>query len=192
MTELISIFHTTPMIAAVREHSQLLRAIASPVRVVFLLGGDPFTLPESVALAKKAGKLVFVHMDFIEGISRDAAGVRWVSRVIQPTGVLSTRPPLLRAAGEEGLQTVLRIFLVDSSSLETGVRMVNACDPDFVEVMPGVVTKAIEMLGKRITPPIIAGGMLEQEKDIRAALAAGAIASSSSCEALWRKEDFHG
>lgn len=185
MTDLPWILEHSPVIAAVRERGQLLRAIASPVRVIFFLGGDLFTLPEMVKLTQDAGKLVFVHLDLVEGISRDAAGVRWIARMIRPTGVLSTRAPLLKVAAEEGLMTVLRVFMVDSSSLETGARMVKGCSPDLVEVMPGLVTRAIKLMNDRIEPPVIAGGMLELLRDVQAARKAGAMAASTSSEALW-------
>lgn len=187
MPGLKTILTEAPVIAAVRGREQLLRAIQSPVRVIFLLGGDLFALPGLVQLALEAEKLVFLHLDFVEGASRDAAGVRWIARSIRPSGVLSTRAPLLKTATEEGLLTVLRMFMVDSSSLGTGERMVKACAPDLVEVMPGLVTRAIHLLRQRIEPPVIAGGMLELETDVRAALAAGALAASTSSEALWKR-----
>lgn len=176
-----------PVIAAVREQAQLARANLSRAAVIFLLGGDPFSLPGMVKSARAAGKLIFVHLDLIDGISRDPAGVRWLSRAVSPTGILSTRPPLLRTAAEEGLSTILRIFLLDSSSLETGVRMAASCRPDLVEAMPGLLPRAIAWLGERIAPPVIAGGMLEREKDVEAALRAGALAASTSNEALWAR-----
>ncbi len=188
MTEWTSVFGGAPVIAAVRGREQLLRAMDAPVRAIFLLGGDLFTLPEWVRMATDAGKLPFVHMDLVEGIGRDAAAVRWVARTIRPTGVLSTRGPLLKVASEEGLRTVLRIFLVDSSSMETGVRMVKTASPDLVEVMPGLVTRAIARLRERIAPPVIAGGMLENKRDVEAALTAGALAASTSSEVLWTWE----
>lgn len=139
-------------------------------------------------MAKDAGKLAFVHMDFVDGISRDAAGVRAVARMARPSGVLTTRAPLLRVAAEEGLYAVLRMFIVDSSSIETGTRMVKTSAPDLVEIMPGLMTRAIVRLSQRIAPPIIAGGMITDAEDIRAALASGALGVSTSSDTLWSGE----
>lgn len=183
----------SPVIAAVRDPARLESALRAPVRMVFLLYGDMFSLPGAVQRVQQSGRLAFVHLDLVEGISRDAAGVRWIARTIRPQGVLSTRAPLLKVAAEEGLHTVLRMFMIDSSSLETGERMVKSCAPDLVEVMPGLVTRAIKLLGLRIDPPVIAGGMMELARDVEAAFAAGAVAVSTSQEALWRKEGWqHG
>ncbi len=187
MAEILRALSEAPLIAAVRGREQLLRATETAVKVVFLLDGDPFTLPEMVEIAHRRDKLVFIHLDLVAGISKDAAGVHWIAKSIGPTGVLSTRGPLLRAAADEGLSTILRIFLVDSSSLHTGVKMAKSAAPTLVEVMPGLVTRAIGQLGARIAQPIIAGGMLEREEDVQQALKAGALAASTSSEALWSK-----
>lgn len=187
MPNIIPTLTQSPIIAAVRTPSQLSRALLTPVQVIFLLGGDPDTLPALVQTARSAQKLVFIHMDLVEGFSRDAAGVKWLARAARPSGVLSTRAPILRAAADESLLTVLRIFMVDSSSLATGVRMAKSCEPTLIEVMPGLATRAIRRLSDSVGQPVIAGGMLEAAEDVEAALGAGALAASTSSENLWAR-----
>ena len=187
MPNIIPTLTQSPIIAAVRTPSQLSRALLTPVQVIFLLGGDPDTLPALVQTARSAQKLVFIHMDLVEGFSRDAAGVKWLARAARPSGILSTRAPILRAAADESLLTVLRIFMVDSSSLATGVRMAKSCEPTLIEVMPGLATRAIRRLSDSVGQPVIAGGMLEAAEDVEAALGAGALAASTSSENLWAR-----
>ena len=187
MPSILPTLAANPVIAAVRSDDQLARALDTPVRVIFLLGGDPESLPGRVQKARSAEKLVFVHMDLVEGFSRDACGLKWLAHTARPSGILSTRAPILRAAAEENLLTVLRIFMVDSSSLATGVRMVKSCEPTLIEVMPGLVTRAIRRLSESVRQPVIAGGMLEAEQDVAAALKAGALAASTSSEILWAR-----
>jgi len=190
---LLSTLREAPVIAAVRTPEQLRQACGSKARVVFLLGGDLFTLPELVQTVREAGKIPFVHMDLLDGVARDAAGVQWIAKVARPAGVLSTRAPMLKMAAEQGMRTVLRMFLVDSSSVETGARMAKS-PADLVEIMPGLVTRAIARLSGRIEKPIIAGGMMERAVDVERAIAAGAVAVSTSERALWmweRREE-HG
>ena len=187
MPNIIPTLAQSPVIAAVRTPSQLSRALLTPVQVIFLLGGDPDTLPALVQTAQSAQKLVFIHMDLVEGFSRDAAGVKWLARAARPSGILSTRAPILRAAADESLLTVLRVFMVDSSSLATGVRMAKSCEPTLIEVMPGLVTRAIRRLSDSVGQPVIAGGMLEAAEDVEAALGAGALAASTSSENLWAR-----
>ena len=77
--------------------------------------------------------------------------------------------------------------MVDSSSLATGVRMAKSCEPTLIEVMPGLVTRALRRLSDSVGQPVIAGGMLEAAEDVEAALCAGALAASTSSENLWAR-----
>ena len=76
---------------------------------------------------------------------------------------MSTRSNLLRHGKEVGLITVQRIFVIDSLSFESGIKMIENYKPDFVEVMPGIVPSAISELREKISPPIIAGGMIKKK-----------------------------
>ena len=75
--------------------------------------------------------------------------------------------------------------MIDSLSFESGIKMVDNYKPDFVEVMPGIIPRAISELKEKIAPPIIAGGMITQKSDVIQALKAGAIAVSTSKRELW-------
>lgn len=175
-----------PVIAAVRKEADVAKAADSPVAAVFLLGGSIMTLPESTGILRKAGKLVFMHMDLCDGLGRDAAAVRWCARNLALDGLISTRAQLLSVASEEGLMTIQRMFLMDSASLQSGMRLMHASPPDFVELLPGLVPKAIQMVSERLNIPVIAGGMVTEGDEVARALAAGALAVSSSEKMLWR------
>jgi glycerol uptake operon antiterminator len=177
------------IIAAAKDSGAVLRACQSGVDTVFLLGGDILSVGQEIRRIRACGKQAFMHIDLVDGIARDAAGVRYVARCIAPDGVISTKAALLRVAQEEGLTTVQRIFLVDSSSLETGARLVQASSPDYVEVMPGLVPLAITHLRATLRQPVIAGGMITQPEQVRVALTAGAVAVSTSSQALWHLAD---
>ena len=115
-----------PVIAAVRGEEDARLAAESPVAAVFLLGGSILTLADSVQMLREKGKLVFVHMDLCDGLGRDAAAVQWCARNLRPHGLISTRPQLLRAASDEGLVTIQRMFLMDSASLASGMKLSRA------------------------------------------------------------------
>ena len=180
------------VIAAVRSPEGMKKALDTQVSAIFLLSGNPFTLPVMVEEGIDAGRKVFVHIDLMEGFSKDAAGIRWLARTVKPTGILTTRAPLIRAAKEEKLTTVLRVFLIDSSSVATAEKAIRACEPDYVEVMPGLVSRGLSALKARITQPLIAGGMLETQDDVEAAVKAGAVRISTSNEELWNQNDHKG
>lgn len=177
-----------PVIAAVRGREALLRAARTGAGALFLLDGSILTLPGLVALARQSGKRVFVHLDLLDGLGRDGAAVEWCAQAARPDGVISTRAPLIKRAKECGLLTIQRLFVMDSSSLSHGVKLLGASAPDMVEVLPGLVPKAIAFLSEALKRPIIAGGMITQWSEVQIALRAGALGVSSSEESLWNLE----
>ncbi|MDD3840608.1 MAG: glycerol-3-phosphate responsive antiterminator [Clostridia bacterium] len=176
-----------PVIAAVRNKGQIDDAIESPAGVIFILKGNILELEDEIAKVKKNRKKVFIHLDLTEGIGKDAGGVKYMAKRIMPDGLISTHSHLLKLAKDEGLLTVQRMFLVDSSSIETGIKLINSSRPDFVEVMPGLVPEAVNIIRSRIYQPIIAGGMITTKKHIIDILKAGAIAASTSSQQLWHE-----
>jgi glycerol uptake operon antiterminator len=184
-------FYGSRVIAAVKDEEGIEAAAHSEVPAVFLLGGDILGLERQVALLRERGKKVFLHADLAEGIASDMKGIRFIAKRIMPDGLISTRGSLLKYARGEGLLTIQRLFLVDSSSLETGKRMVEASRPDYLEVLPGLVPKAIAYLYanlyKKMDVPIIAGGMITEPEDMAQAVMAGAIAVSTTSRRLWER-----
>ena len=106
-----------PVIPAVRSQQALEQALISPVAAVFLISSSILTLEETVDSCR------------VERLGVD--------------GVISTRPSLLKAASELGALTVQRLFLMDSTSFDHGVRLLKANPPDRAEIMPGIAPKAI-------------------------------------------------
>ncbi len=175
-----------PVIAAVRGQEDAALAAKSPVAAVFLLGGSILTLDKTVRMLQEAGKAVFIHMDLCEGLGRDAAAVRWCAANLRPDGMISTKAQLLHTAKEEGLITIQRMFLMDSASLISGMKLLRGNPPDLVELMPGLIPKAIAEVSRRLSIPVIAGGMITEADEVAGALRAGALAVSTSDQVLWR------
>ena len=183
--EIAMLLQAHPVIAAVRSEEAARRAVRSKAPVVFLLGGSILTAQAQVRALKEAGKVVFLHMDLMDGLGADAAAVQWCAQQIGPDGVISTRPKLLSAAQDAGMATVQRLFLMDSVSFDRSVKLLRSCRPTLAEVLPGLVPKAIAQLTQSIESPVIAGGMITEKAEVQAALKAGALAVSTGDEALW-------
>jgi glycerol uptake operon antiterminator len=182
----IDTLEKNPVIAAVKTRTNAEAAAVSRVSVVFVLGGSILTMDSIMEELARGDKLVFLHMDLIEGIGRDEAGLAYAAQQWKPAGIITTRTPLVKAAKEHGLLAVQRVFLLDSGSIRSGIQLIGQCRPDFVEVMPGVIPKAIgqfESAGR----PVIAGGMVTVRSEVIEALAAGALAVSTSSMALWNE-----
>lgn len=174
-----------PVIAAVRDEDALERALLSPSPAVFLLGASILNIQGMVNEAHRAGKRVFIHMDLCEGLGSDTKAVDYCAERIRPDGLISTKVSLLRHASHRGLLTIQRLFIMDSNSIAHGVKLLSSHPPHMVEVLPGLLPKAIRMLSDALTCPVIAGGMVTDESEVCAAIDAGAKAVSTSIESLW-------
>ena len=125
----------SPVIAGVKDIDDLDKALDSECKVIFLLCGNIFNLKECVSKAHKKGKIIFIHVDLVEGFSRDSTALRYISSEIGPDGIISTKNNLLKSAKAFGLLTVQRIFIIDSLSIGTAIKASQTINPDAVEIM---------------------------------------------------------
>jgi glycerol uptake operon antiterminator len=185
MDTMKNLFENNPVIAAVRSADELSGVENSDVNVVFLLGEKLSRLKRTVHQIEKINRMSFVHIDLIEGLAKNEASVEYLAEEINPDGIITTKTYLIKAARKQGLMTVQRIFLVDSQSISTGIKLVNSVGPDFVEAMPGVIPHTIKILSQELKESVIAGGMIMTKADIITALNSGACAVSTSKPELW-------
>ncbi len=188
MSRMIRKLKECPVIAALKDTQSAQLAANNNPQVCFILGGDILTVPKILGTLKDAGKAVFVHIDMINGLGADKAAVKFISRKWKPDGIITTRKGLIKCAKDDGLTTVQRIFLLDSTSIVSGIKMINSADPDIVEVVPGVISKAISEIRKNVKQQVIAGGMITELSEASNALKAGAIGISTSRVDLWNSK----
>jgi glycerol uptake operon antiterminator len=186
LRETIETLENSPIIAAVKNREGAASAALSQASVVFVLGGTILSMKDILLELIRGGKTAFLHMDLIEGIGRDEAGVAYAASRWKPAGIITTRAALVKAAREMGLLAVQRVFLLDSASIHSGIKLLDQCQPDFVEVMPGVIPKALGQF-KTSGRPVIAGGMVTERIEVIEALKAGALAVSTSKHELWNE-----
>lgn len=173
------------IIPATRSDEEFLSALQCAPEVIFDLNPDLMNVSAKLKKAHDAGKKLFIHIDLAKGIGKDESGIRFLKR-IGVDGVISTKVSIIKLARECGICTVQRFFIVDSHSIATTVDAVKSSKPDMIEIMPGTVYKIIERLKKMIDIPIIAGGLIENEKEINESLESGAAAISTGRRELWK------
>ena len=174
-----------PLIAAAKNDEGLERALHSDCAAVFLLYGDPCTLPSLTDRIADAGKTAFVHVDLINGLAAREISVDYVRRATRAGGIISTKPSLIRRARECGLCAVQRFFVIDSMALENLRRQLEHTRPDVIEILPGVMPKILRRITGFTRIPVIAGGLIGDKEDILAALDAGAAAISATDPQIW-------
>lgn len=172
------------VIAAVRTDKEFERAVNSKVDIIFDLSPDLLSLGKKVEAAHYKNKKIFIHIDLASGIGKDKSGLLY-AKSVNVDGVISTRANVIKLARELGMFTVQRFFIIDSQSVDTTVETQKSSKADMVEIMPGIVVKAIEKLKKCVTVPIIAGGLIESREEVEQAILHGAAAVSTGKEELW-------
>ncbi|MBU5841676.1 glycerol-3-phosphate responsive antiterminator, partial [Vibrio cholerae O1] len=61
----------------------------------------------------------------------------------KPKGIVSTKSKVIKKAKSLNTLTIFRVFIIDSQALKRSIDLIKKVEPDFVEVLPGVASKAI-------------------------------------------------
>ena len=177
-------FENYPIIAAVKREEEFKKAMASSVEAIFVLNSNLLSIQKIIDMAHENNKKLYIHVDFVEGLSNDASGVKYLAQK-GVYGIISTRSNVIAAAAECGISSVQRFFMLDSRSVDTALETLRTSKAEMIEIMPGIATKAIERIKSKISTPIIAGGLIDKKEEVFAALRAGASMISTGSRALW-------
>lgn len=158
---------------------------ASSHQYMVLLGGHIGHLKSVVDLAKSNGKHVFLHADLIDGLKNDEHAADFLCQSIRPAGIISTRANVVMRTKQRGLIAIQRMFLIDSEAMERSYRVIEKSQPDYIEVLPGIIPEMIQEVKKHTGIPVIGGGLIKTHQHISNALAAGATAITTSRKELW-------
>lgn len=179
------ILEDCPVIAAVKDETGLKASLDSDSQIIFLLFGDICSVGRYTEMVKESGKMVFVHMDLINGLSNKEVAVDFIRQHTGADGIISTKPQLVKRAKELGLFGILRIFVIDSMAFGNIEKQCASLVPDAVEILPGLMPKIIKKLYSTVAVPIIAGGLISDKEDVMNALNAGAVAISVTNQKVW-------
>ena len=179
------ILEDCPVIAAVKDETGLKECLYSESQIIFLLFGDICSVGRYVEIAKSAGKMVFVHMDLINGLGNKEVAVDFIREHTGVDGIISTKPQLVKRAKELGLFGILRIFVIDSMAFGNIEKQCASLVPDAVEILPGLMPKILKQICKTSKVPVIAGGLISDKEDVMNALNAGAGAISVTNQRVW-------
>ena len=177
-------YENFPIIAAVKNREDLERAVRSDVQSIFLLSSNIIDIESIADFVHKHEKILFIHMDFVDGLSKDTSGVRYLSTK-GIDGIISTRSNIISAAHDAGIYCVQRFFMIDSRSVDTALDTLKQSKADMIEIMPALAYKSITKIKNNIQIPIIAGGLIESRDEIYKALGAGASMISTGKSDLW-------
>lgn len=183
---LAEIMKNNPVIAGVKNLEKFDDALNSPCDIIFLLSGSIFNIKEFVQKAKDKNKIIFIHVDLLDGFSKDAVALKYIYEEIKPDGIISTKNSQLKAAKALGFMTVQRIFIIDSLSIDTAIKASQMINPDAIEIMPGIMPKITKKMSDELDVPVIVGGLISEKEEIDKAIKSGALGVSTSSSSLWR------
>lgn len=178
-----------PVLLAVSQIKDFERFLKSPLDTCILMDMHINLLPAMLRSAHGAGKKVFLHADLLRGISADEYGCEYICQQLKADGVISTRAKVLETARRNRTAAILRLFLIDSKSLEKGITLIRSLQPDYVELLPGLACDVIPDLKRRLDagyqeaePAVsfLCGGLIKTPEQITHCLQAGACAVTLS------------
>lgn len=183
--EFMEALEDSPIIAAVKDDRGLEKCLESDSRVIFILYGDICNIADIVRKVKAADKLAMVHLDLINGLSAKDIAVDFIRKYTAADGIISTKPALVKHAGELGMSSVLRLFVIDSMAYENIEKQVKTARPDVIEILPAMMPKIVRKICKISQTPVIAGGLVTNKEDVMSLLQAGVVSVSSTNQAIW-------
>ncbi|WP_335871743.1 glycerol-3-phosphate responsive antiterminator [Bacillus sp. 2205SS5-2] len=179
-------FHNQTILPAIRSMKDFDKMLETSYQYGIFLDLHIGLLKGAFQYAKEQNRKMFLHIDLIQGLRSDEYATDFVCQELRPYGIISTKSSVIKRARKKGVLATQRTFIIDSSALNRSVELIKSNDPDFIEVLPGVVPKIITHLHQQTGKPIFAGGLIQTKDEVEAAIDAGAVAITTSNPELWK------
>ncbi|EKU50517.1 glycerol-3-phosphate responsive antiterminator [Staphylococcus massiliensis] len=173
------------LLPAIRTMKDLEKLIATDHKTCVLLDTHIGHLKSILELLKKHQIEYYIHIDLIKGLSVDEFSCEYIIQQYKPKGIISTKSKVIKKAKALKTTTILRVFIIDSHALDRSIALIKHVEPDFVEVLPGVANKVIRRINEETNTHVIAGGLIDTEEEVEAAVKAGATYITSSNRTIW-------
>ncbi len=156
---------------------------------IFLLGTTISNVGDRVRLF--SSKEVWVDIDFVEGLEKNRAGVKFLKDK-GTYGIITTKLSLLNECEKIGMPVILRFFALDSHAVRSGLR--HLMHIKRIEVLPADVLPKLVDTFKSINPKvfIIAAGLISSADEVRTLFKEGvdAVSIGGEIKKVW-KEYYH-
>ena len=174
-------------IPVIENRVQFVHAFDAPqVSAIVLRHCNLFEFQTLLERTYRRGLAVYVNIDNIEGIHADSAGLSYLADHFHVVGIISSNPRTLSLGKQLGLETIQRIFAVDSTGLETALDTVDRQFVDLLDISPAlVIPYVIPYLQTPLPLPFIASGLVYTTQQMQAILQCGALAVMVTRSELW-------
>lgn len=181
--EILQLIEENPVILGITKESDFELAAQNESQVVFTLFGSISNISNTIHRLKQMKQLVFVNIDMVDGFSSRNSVIDFL-KTTELDGIISSKPNILRYAKEEGVFTIHRFFILDSSSWRNIDRQLEISQADIINITPGW-TKVIEWTAERFSTPIISSGLVCDKEIVIENLNAGALAICTTNHDVW-------
>ena len=185
---LLSLLTQCKTIPVIESRAQIAPIFASSyIRAILLRHCNLFELASSLEQVRKRGIAVYVNVDHMDGIHPDTAGLRYLADQFHVAGIVSNHPKTLAMGKSFGLETIQRIFAVDSTGLEMALESVDRSATDLLDISPAlVIPHIIPRLAAPLPLRFIGSGLIQTTQQLQAVLRAGAAGVAVMRSELWR------
>ncbi|ANQ64077.1 glycerol-3-phosphate responsive antiterminator [Staphylococcus equorum] len=173
------------ILPAIRSMKDLEKLIQTDYKECVLLDTHIGHIKSIMELMKKNNIEVYMHIDLIRGMSHDEFACEFIIQNYHPKGIVSTKTKVINKAKALNTTTVFRVFILDSHALTRSIELIKRVEPDFVEVLPGIATKAIKIINEETNTSVIAGGLINDVEEVDVAVENGAKYITTSDRGLW-------
>jgi glycerol uptake operon antiterminator len=189
-TPLLRLLKRCKTIPVIENRMQFAQVFDSPhILAVLLRHCNLFEFRGLLEQAHRRKLAVYVNADHIHGIHADAAGLRYLADQLSIAGVVSNHPKILALARNFGLETIQRLFAVDSTGLEVALESVDPAHTDLLEISPAlVIPYVIPCLSSPLPLPFIGSGLIQTTQQMQGILSAGAAGVVVARSTLWRNQ----
>lgn len=188
---LLSLSARYKVVPVIENRQMFEAALASDATETILLRHcNIFELTTFLDQARQRDIFIYVNVDHIEGIHPDLAGLSYLADHFHVRGIISSNPRNLTLGKNIGLETIQRIFAVDSTGLETSLESVDTRYVDLLDISPALVVPAIAPLLLSSLPlSFIASGLVTTPAQVKAVLQTGALRVTVTHTELWQRAD---
>ncbi|PTI47737.1 glycerol-3-phosphate responsive antiterminator [Staphylococcus succinus] len=173
------------ILPAVRSMKDLEKLTQTDYKECVLLDTHIGHVKSIMELLKKNHVETYMHIDLIKGMSHDEFACEYIIQNYHPKGIVSTKTKVINKAKALNTITVFRVFILDSHALNRSIELIKRVEPDFVEVLPGIATKAIKIINEETDTSVIAGGLINDTEEVDVAIENGAKYITTSDRKLW-------
>ncbi|MDH9160470.1 MULTISPECIES: glycerol-3-phosphate responsive antiterminator [Staphylococcus] len=173
------------ILPAVRSMKDLEKLTQTDYKECVLLDTHIGHVKSIMELLKKNHVETYMHIDLIKGMSHDEFACEYIIQNYHPKGIVSTKTKVINKAKALNTITVFRVFILDSHALNRSIELIKRVEPDFVEVLPGIATKAIQIINEETDTSVIAGGLINDIEEVDVAIENGAKYITTSDRKLW-------